>query len=57
MTIDFNDKLRSTRRDHKLIDADAIDGVTSRVWRPFFFVIENVGPSGVAYSPVQRGHV
>ena len=30
MTIDFPDKLRSTRRDHKLVDATAIDGLIER---------------------------
>ena len=70
MTIDFPDKLRSTRRDRKLVDAEAIDGMiqlaqlaenarngAGHVWRPFFFVLENVGPAGIAFSTVRRGHV
>ena len=70
MTIEFPDKLRSTRRDRKLVDAEAIDGMiqlaqlaenarngAGHVWRPFFFVLENVGPAGIAFSTVRRGHV
>ena len=41
MPIDFNDKLRSTRRDHKLIDADEID--QAFIWRPVFAKLLNVG--------------
>ncbi|MYH89601.1 MAG: hypothetical protein F4128_01935, partial [Gammaproteobacteria bacterium] len=68
--IDFPAKLRSTRRDRKLIDAEAIDGLiqlaqlaenarsgAGHVWRPFFFVLENVGPAGIAFSTVRRGHI
>lgn len=58
MPVDFSDKLRSTRADGKLVDAAAIDGVldasqvpagtgtggTDYTWRPFFFVLSNVGP-------------
>ena len=58
MPIDFNDKLRSTRRDHKLIDASAIDGEipaanlpdssgTDFTWRPAFYVL---GKSGAALN-------
>lgn len=34
MSIDFPDKLRSTRRDRKLVDAAAIDGVLARTQLP-----------------------
>ena len=68
--IDFPAKLRSSRRDRKLVDAEAIDGLiqlaqlaedarsgAGHVWRPFFFVLENVGPAGIAFSTVRRGHI
>lgn len=46
MPIDFPDKLRSTRRDHKLVDAAAIDGLTQLAQRTGFRLVADLQLAG-----------